>query len=300
MSLKKKREHWHHLLDSTIWNEFRFRDDDIIINAYSKSGTTWVQQIVAQLLWNGADHVVLSEVSPWIDCRFPSKEERLEIVEGQSHRRFLKSHLPVDTLVFSPKAKYLYIGRDGRDVLWSLYNHHRILKKDVIESIDSVPERIGPPLGHVTSSVIEYFRSCLDKDGYPWWPYWEHILSWWQIKDLPNVMLVHFSNLKRDMPGEVRRIAKFLDIAIDRSQWETILEHCSFEYMKANAAQSVPFEGSIFESAATFMHKGTNSRWVDMLTTDDINHYEQVARERLGEECAYWLSTGTIQNYKTA
>jgi aryl sulfotransferase len=295
MPLKKKREHWHHLLDSTIWNEFKFRDDDIIINAYSKSGTTWVQQIVAQLLWNGADHVVLSEVSPWIDCRFPSKEERLEIVEGQSHRRFLKSHLPVDTLVFSPKAKYLYIGRDGRDVLWSLYNHHRNMKKDALEGIDSVPERIGPPLGSAPSSVLQYFRVWLDKDGYPWWPYWEHVLSWWQVKDLPNVMLVHFSNLKRNMPGEIRRIAKFLDIAFDESKWETILEHCSFTYMKDNAAQSVPFGGSIFEGgAATFMHKGTNGRWIDMLTMEDIDHYEQVAREKLGDECAYWLSTGII------
>ena len=104
--------------------------------------------------WNGADHVVLSEVSPWIDCLFPSKEERLEIVEHQSHRRFLKSHLPVDTIVFSPKAKYLYIGRDGRDALWSLYNHHKNLKKNVIDSIDSVPERIGPPLGYVRSKQL--------------------------------------------------------------------------------------------------------------------------------------------------
>ncbi len=107
----KKCEHWHHLLDSTIWNEFQFRDDDIIINAYSKSGTTWVQQIVAQLLWRGGD-IYVSEESPWLDCRFPSKDERLGIAEAQKHRRFLKSHLPVDTLVFSPKAKYIYIGRD--------------------------------------------------------------------------------------------------------------------------------------------------------------------------------------------
>ena len=73
----KEREHWHHLLDSTVWNEFKYRDDDIVINAYSKSGTTWVQQIVAQLIWNGAEQINVSEASPWLDCRFPSKDERL-------------------------------------------------------------------------------------------------------------------------------------------------------------------------------------------------------------------------------
>ena len=52
---KKVREYQHRLVDSTIWNEFKFRNDDIIIDTYSKSGTTWVQQIVAQLLWKGAE-----------------------------------------------------------------------------------------------------------------------------------------------------------------------------------------------------------------------------------------------------
>jgi aryl sulfotransferase len=293
----KKREHWHHLLDSTVWNEYRYRENDIIINAYSKSGTTWVQQIVAQLLWKGAEHIILSELSPWIDCRFPSKEERLEIVNRQTHRRFLKSHLPADTLIFSPKAKYLYIGRDGRDVVWSLYNHHRNFKKDVIESIDSVPERTGPPLGEASASVIAYFRDWLTRDGYPWWPYWEHILSWWKIKDLPYVKLIHFSNLKKDMPGEIRQIAAFLDIGINETNWAAILEHCSFKYMKAHATECVPFGGDIFAGGAkSFMNKGVNGRWNDMLTPDDIEQYERIAEEKLGLECANWLATGMPQH----
>lgn len=293
----KKREHWHQLLDSTVWNDFKYRDDDIIINAYSKSGTTWVQQIVAQLLWNGAEHVIVPDVSPWIDCRFPSKEERLTMIERQTHRRFLKSHLPVDTLLFSPKAKYLYIGRDGRDVLWSLFNHHRILKKDVIQDIDNVPERIGPPLGDAPASVTAYFREWLARDGYPWWPYWEHILSWWEIRELPNVMLLHFSDLKKDMPGEIRRIAAFLDIAIDETKWDALLEHCSFDYMKAHAAQTVPFAGYIFDGGAKpFLHKGVNGRWKELLSPNDVDQYERLAEEKLGTECAYWLSTGMLQN----
>ena len=210
---EKTRESRHHLLDSTIWNEFKFRNDDIIIGSYSKSGTTWVQQIVAQLLWQGAEDINVAELSPWLDCRFPSKEERLAIAGAQTQRRFFKTHVPVNELVFSPQAKYLYIGRDGRDVLWSLYNHHLTFKKEVIQSIDEVPERVGPPLGEVSVSVLQYFREWLTKDGYPWWPYWEHIRSWWNIKELPNVTLLHFADLKADMPAEIRRIGTFLDIA---------------------------------------------------------------------------------------
>ena len=74
-------------------------------------------------------------------------------------------------------------------------------------------------------------------DGYPFWPFWEQVRSWWEIRDLPNVMLVHFADLKADLPGEIRRIADFLDIEIDEARWPAILEHCSFAYMKAHCRQ---------------------------------------------------------------
>ena len=62
------------------------------------------------------------------------------------HRRFVKTHLPVDALVFSPKAKYLYIGRDGRDALWSLYNHHANANETFYEALNNTPGRVGPPI----------------------------------------------------------------------------------------------------------------------------------------------------------
>ena len=104
---QKQRELHNHHFDSTIWNDFKFRDDDIVIATYGKSGTTWVQQIVGQLLFNGAEDVSVAELSPWLDLRVPPKEVKLEAVEAQAHRRFLKTHLPIDALVFSPRAKYL-------------------------------------------------------------------------------------------------------------------------------------------------------------------------------------------------
>jgi aryl sulfotransferase len=291
---QKVREHPYHFLDSTVWNEFKFRDDDIIIGTYSKSGTTWVQQIVAQLLWQGAEDVNVAAISPWIDCCVSTKGEQLALLEAQTHRRFFKTHLPVDTLVFSPQAKYLYIGRDGRDVLWSLYNHHRKMKNDVIQFIDALPEHTGPPLGFAPDSVLQYFRDWLDRDGYPWWPYWEHIRSWWQVRDLPNVMLLHFADLKADMPGEIRRIAAFLDISIDESTWPAILEHCSFDYMKKNGHKSVPFGGDPWEGGAeAFMHQGNIGKWQGVLTPEDIERYERIAQEELGKDCANWLEFGT-------
>jgi aryl sulfotransferase len=228
----KTRELHNHHFDSTIWNDFAFRDDDIVIATYAKSGTTWVQQIVSQLIFNGAEGLPVAEMSPWLDLRVPPKEVKLPLVEAQTHRRFLKTHLPVDALVFSPKAKYIYIGRDGRDVMWSMYNHHANANALWYEALNDTPGLVGDPIAPPPASVVEYFRDWLARDGHPFWPFWENVRSWWAIRGLPNVHLVHFQRLKDDMPGEIRRIAAFLEIPIDEAKWEAILEHCSFAYMK--------------------------------------------------------------------
>jgi len=290
---KKTRElHSNHFL-STIWNDFTFRDDDIVISTYAKSGTTWTQQIVGQLLFNGAENVPVNEMSPWLDLRVPPAEIKLPLVEAQTHRRFVKTHLPVDALVYSPKAKYIYIGRDGRDVLWSLYNHHLNANDAFYEAMNETPGLVGEKLERVTTDVRTYFNTWLERDGYPFWSYWENVSSWWAIRHLPNILFVHFENLKRDMPGEIRRIAAFLDIAIDEAQWPAILEHCSFDYMKKHADNSAPLGGALWEGgASTFINKGTNGRWRDVLSAEECATYEARAKEKLGEECARWAATG--------
>jgi aryl sulfotransferase len=291
----KTREFHNHHFDSTIWNDFQFRDNDIIIATYAKSGTTWMQQIVSQLLFNGTEDLDVSEMSPWLDLRVPLKEEKLAAVEAQTHRRFLKTHLPVDALVFSPQAKYLYIGRDGRDMVWSLYNHHANANGVWYDLLNNTPGRVGPPIEKPSASVRQYFHDWLEQDGYPFWSLWENVQSWWKIRHLPNVLLLHFSDLKQDMPGQIRRIAEFLEISIDQSKWETILEHCSFNYMKQHASKITPLGGSVWEGGAeTFIHKGTNGRWRDTLTTEKSQQYEQIAREKLGDACAHWLATGEL------
>ena len=292
---KKTRELHSHHFDSTIWNDFKFRDDDIIIATYAKSGTTWVQQIVSQLIFDGQEGLNVAELSPWLDLRVPPKEVKLQAVEAQTHRRFLKTHLPVDALVFSDKAKYIYIARDGRDVVWSLYNHHANANQAWYEALNDTPGRVGPPIEPPPADIVVYFREWLEKDGYPFWSFWENIKTWWDIRDLPNVHLLHFEALKRDMPGEIRRIADFIDVSISEERWEALVEHCTFDYMKRHATASVPLGGALWDGGAeTFIHKGVNGRWRDVLPTALSEAYEAKATTELGDECAAWLGTGTI------
>ena len=291
----KTREMHNHHFDSTVWNDLKIRDDDIIISTYAKSGTTWTQQIVAQLLFNGAPGLDVAEMSPWVDLRVPPKEVKLPVLETQRHRRFLKTHLPVDALRFSPKAKYIYIGRDGRDVVWSMYNHHANANQLWYDVLNDTPGLVGPPIEPPPPSIRRYFHDWLDRNGHPFWPFWENVRSWWEIRHLPNVMMLHFSELKADMPGQIRRIAAFLDIAIDEGRWPAILEHCSFDYMKRNAERTVPLGGVFWDGGAqTFINKGTNGRWREVLTPDECAKYDSRALSELGPECAHWLETGEM------
>jgi aryl sulfotransferase len=290
---RKTREIHNHHFDSTIWNDLKFRDDDIVISTYAKSGTTWMQQIIAQMIFAGDPNLEVADMSPWLDLRVPPKEVKLPIVEAQTHRRFLKTHLPVDALVFSPKARYLYIGRDGRDVVWSLYNHHVNANAVWYSALNDTPGRVGPPIGPPPSDIRQYWRGWMDKDGFPFWPFWENVRSWWEIRELPNVLFVHFESLKRDMAAEMRRVAAFLDIAIDESRWPSIVEYCSFDWMKRNATKSVPLAGAFWDAGAeVFINKGVNGRWRDTLTSLEVAEYEARAAEELGSECARWLATG--------
>jgi aryl sulfotransferase len=289
----KTRELHTQLFDSTVWNDFAFRDDDIVIATWSKSGTTWVQQIVAQLLFNGARQLDVADMSPWLDLRIPPSEVKLAALEAQRHRRFIKTHLPLDALVYAPRAKYVYVGRDGRDVMWSLHNHWINGNATFYAAINDTPGRVGPPIERPPTSPRDYFLTWLERDGYPFSSFWENVRSWWAIRNLPNLLLLHFADLLADMPGEIRRIADFLEVPIDPAKQPAILEHCSFDHMKANATKSVPLGGAFWDGGAqVFIHRGTNGRWRQELTEIDCLRYEETARRELDEDCANWLAAG--------
>jgi aryl sulfotransferase len=243
-------------------------------------------------VFDGAEDVPIHEISPWLDMRVMPPDTR-DKLEAQRHRRIIKTHLPLDALTFSPRAKYLYIARDGRDVLFSLYNHHANANALFYELLNETPGRVGPPIERPDPDVRRYFRRWLEEDGYPFWSYWENIATWWAAREVPNILLVHFSALKSDLEGEMRRIADFLGCDVAEERWPLLVEHCSFDYMKAHAANVAPLGGAIFDGGAkTFINKGVNGRWRDILTSRDSADYERMAVEKLGADCAEWLATG--------
>jgi aryl sulfotransferase len=295
---KKTREQQCVVWDSARLNDFRFRPDDIMICTWSKTGTTWMQQLIGQLLFNGDPELFGTSMSVWPEFRLLPKEQWFAMAEAQTHRRYIKTHSPLHALPFDPKIKYVYIGRDVRDVIWSMYHHQSSFTAAAYEAFNAVPDRIGSPLAPHNCDITNYYHTFLDHNIARGLTddteFWTHVQEFWNVRHLPNVLLVHFANLKSDFKGEAQRIARFLDIKVDDSLWPQIVGNCSLEHMrmlaKKNEMLDVIFEGG----GNSFFNKGTNGRWKEVLTPAEIAKADEVAAQNLTPDCAHWLKTGAL------
>lgn len=279
-----------HTLDSVRWNGFEFRDGDIIIGTWAKSGTTWTQQIVGQLLFDGDPDLYGSAISPWPDFRIALTA--VEDAKAQTHRRFLKTHLPVEALGIHPEVKYIYIARDVRDVAWSWHHHHMSFSPLAYELLNGVPDLVGPPIAPINPDIRAYYHQFLDGDGSPNWPFWSHVQGWWDARTLPNVLLLHYADMLAEPAKNVRRIAAFLDIPLSDDLLAKTLEHSTVGYMKDLAAKQ-PMLDMVFDGGGrTFINEGTNGRWKDVLSAEEIAKADIEAAKHLIPDCAHWLKTG--------
>ena len=287
----KRREVRTRIMDSTRWNDVKLRARDIVVASWGKSGTTLTVQMVGQLISNGAEGVGVK--APWVEALpFAPREKMLAAVESLPDPRLLKTHLPFDALVFSERVKYLYVARDPRDVVWSAYNHHVSLTPGSIESFNASGGS-GPLVKPYAGSVREYYLHWLEHDELPGFtlnePFWAHVRGWWEQRHRPNVLLIHHARIVADLPAQMRRLAAFLRIDIDERTFPRMLEHCQIDYMRARAA-TLPAYTRIFDRGAdSFFHRGTNGRWRDVLTQEQIARCDARAARELPAECVRWL-----------
>ena len=289
----KRRELRLCVTDSVRWNDFEFRDNDVVIGTWSKSGTTWMQQIVAQLIFGGDSEIYGQSISPWIDG-VPMPQSR-EMADVQAHRRFLKTHLPVDALVYSPQARYIYVGRDARDVFWSWHHHAASVSEEAEALVRAWCQSQGVPEPEpLDPDVRVAYDDWLARDAAPYPSFWDNLQSWWNIRRLPNLLLLHYAKMKEDPEEAVRRIAGFLEIELTQELLDRVLRYSSFDHMKALAAKQ-PFLDFVFKGGGgDFIHKGTNGRWRDVLSDEEIAKCDRIAAERLTPDCAHWLRTGDM------
>jgi len=211
----------NHVLDSTRWNNVRLRDDDIIITTSYKLVPPGCRQSWAASYSGAGVDAPISEFSPFLELRMNPLELVLTGLKRRSNRRFIKTHLPLVGFSFDPRLKYIHVGRDVHDVFMSFWNHYRPFTDETMLLMNLIPGRVGGPLPPCPEDVHELWRKWITRgwfewetEGYAWWSNLHNVQSWWDYRQLKNILFVHYSDLLADLEGEIRRIAHFLGIEV--------------------------------------------------------------------------------------
>jgi aryl sulfotransferase len=292
----------NHHLDTRRWDGFKPREGDIVISTSYKTGTTLTQTIVTNMLFpNGDMPAPVTVLSPWIDMRLAPLEETLAQLEAQTHRRCIKTHLPLDGLPYDEGTRYVVVGRDPRDVFMSLVNHYGTHTPQFIEAMNTMPGRVGDPFPPYDGDIHKLWRNWITRGWFEWesdgWPYWSHLhhaKTWWEFRHLPNIFFVHYNDLRNDLEGEMRTLANSLGIDVPEDRWPSVVDACRFETVKAHPEKVLsPMIDTAFQGGGqAFIHKGTNGRWKDVLSDKELALYEAAKQKTLPPDCALWLERG--------
>lgn len=290
------------VFDSARWSGYRPRPDDIVIATYSKCGTTWMQRIVAMLVMQSAAPAPIWEQSPWPDMRiFGPVEEVLAAAEGLTHRRFFKSHLPYDALPVFAGCKFIHVARDGRDAAMSLHNHLLNFTPAALGMLDEVSladPRFGDAYPRPPADPAAFFHDWVEdggSQGDPGASFYHVERSFWAARGEPDMLLVHYNDLKADRAGEMRRVADFLGIEVAEALWPSLVDAAGFESMKREAAALIPMADRLWDDGARrFLHKGTNGRWREAFAAADLERYAAKVKAELSPALAAWIENGRL------
>jgi aryl sulfotransferase len=275
--------------DNARWADFDPRPGDIYVCTPPKVGTTWTQAIVTSLLWPKGDQPgELMRVSPWPEAKFMPVEAVHAQLRAMTHRRCIKTHTPADGIPWYDDARYIHVARDGRDAFMSMCNHMERMSAQVKAGLNAtiaddpdvarLPDWTGNP-----------------HDFFPMWlngiAMLENVASYWTRAQQRNVLLVHFNDLKADLSGEMQRIADFLDIQVPSELWAQTVHRCTFEAMQNDEARMGKFE-TFAGGIRGFIFKGTNGRWKDVLTAEELAQYDEKLHAVLSPRAADWVTHG--------
>ncbi|MBL1065849.1 sulfotransferase domain-containing protein [Streptomyces sp. 7-21] len=286
-------------MDSTHWERYEPRPGDIVVCTPAKVGTTWTQRIVSVLVFQDTElPQPLMALSPWLECNYVPLDVMTQGLAAQTHRRFMKSHLPLDALPFYSEVSYLIVGRDLRDAVLSTHNHALGLQRSAHEYVHR-PEGEDvhtPEEPVITEDLAEYWRQYFTRSPFPWesngWPYnspTHHLASWWEYKDEPNVLFLHYQDMLDDLDKEMRRVSAFLGIPVDEAVWPRLVDACTFSSMKGGQDRIFPEQLKSSLSTFEFFHKGTNGRWQDAVPAELLDLYH-AAMAPLPQDLRVWLA----------
>jgi hypothetical protein len=270
-----------------------------------------MQMICALLIFQRATFDrPLDLISPCLDMQTRTIDEVIADLDGQRHRRFIKTHTPYDGLPHEPGVTYICVGRDPRDVAisWAHFQDNM--------NIEALIAARGNAVGN--DDLAELLRGWEPTPTDPLERFWRwvdeppdcelarqnlattmhHLATFWELRDRPNVVLVHYADLERDLEGEMRRIAQRLGIAIDEHRLPGLVDAAGFDSMRARADDVVPNSSEdVWLSNEAFFHRGVSGQWQALLDDAGRERYTERVRQLAPGDLIEWAHQGHLQNH---
>ena len=263
-----------------------------------------MQTIVGMLLLDRVDlGAPIATISPWLDMLTRSDDDVFDLLDAQTHRRFIKTHAPLDGIPRHDSVTYITVVRHPLDVALSDRDHNenqregRLVELRIAASGEPDPDL---PVGEDRpEDAGDYLRWFIDNHEPPVGSgphgledYCQQVRTYWEAREVPNVHLFHYADMWADLDGEMRRVAAALEVPVDETRWPSFVEAAGLDAMRSRAAHTTPeAHAGLWVSPERFFHSGGTRGWASFLGPDDLAHFEARLRE-LAADAADWATSG--------
>jgi hypothetical protein len=278
--------------DSARWLGFPFRPGDIVISTRRRSGTTWMQMICALLIFQRPElPLPLWHLSPWLDHTIAPADVVHARLAGQPHRRFIKTHTPLDGIPSDPRVTYIVVGRHPLDMFVSLQHQAVNIDRARLGRLTGRHTPAGPSGASLRESMLRWMADDGTSRAYP-----EslpgilaHLSGAWARRGESNVLLVHYDDLITDLDTQMRGIARRVGISVPERTWPELVRAATFEQMRDRADRLVPAAHGMFRDTASFFRRGRSGAGREILDDEEMATYHARVVRLAPADLLAWL-----------
>lgn len=243
---------------------------DVIVVTPMKCGTTWMQQLVLQVLQHGSVEITesghLQASSCWLEATSGVTLAQAPSF-GAGPSRVIKSHLPAQLCPLEPNTRYIYVTRDPVTCYASLRDYMQLLYG---------------PFCPAPDALLDWYLSQ-DMFFSPW-P--NHIAGWVEAaRANSNVLIVSYEDMLADIDAVIDQLAQHLNVTLDTNARQLVRRHTSFDYMKQHQEFFEMNSPNLFTESSSlgFFNSGSGSRHETVSDGEKqrINSYCQSALTQL-------------------
>eukprot|EP00938_MAST-03A_sp_MAST-3A-sp1_P001333 g1333.t1 len=279
------------------------RNDDVFLCTFIKSGTTWVQAILRELIdiAEGTDtrvegvSVGLTEGEriPWIEemaaIAGPTIYTKRLNEQSPKRRRVFKTHLPYPVVQnwATKGTKFIFVVRDPRDVAVSAWHHTRTKNFTYKGPFEHFANEMFLKGRVECGNWFEFTKECYDAVA--------------SASD--NCLLLRYENMLKDPATAVREVAKFLDVKVNEENVKQVVNNTSFDAMRKaekkgglrvpgwpkRKLQGADGDGDVTKPSKMHIRSGGSRKWKSYFDSALERKFLEAYKKHLEKKCSFVL-----------